>query len=829
MAPVFSRLSPTPLPDDVLRMVASLLSPGDLRNLIVSCKACHLVGVPVLYRSVEAWLDPANFHNMPFRADNRPLDFLLTIINSTLPGPCLSLPSRCYAAHLVTFTYGSWSTPCDFRGLPLLAEALRFTDRLRHLRIDVPSATVPILVDLFRRSSIIITPSTMLPGSSAFDRRPLPLLQSIRTSRIAIADALMQYRAIQTVAVDLSIKWEVLAKFLRAEAPWDPTHLRQLSIHVAGHPTTHGLLEGMLTAFPRVQHLAIRVSPSRGQLFNALRVLTDLPDLGRSLRTLSINHASTYPNFKPVLKDFGSFFADGYSKRPALRQVVMGATMWMRATICNQWSFVEFERSYELKGWAWLEHRNEGDDAPTALKCGTQRFGPSCATGFVSICPWPPRCQGVYAGGIRPANTQHVRGVSQTLLSPFEQLLLGEHPRTVDNICFCWTPDVLMKIRRLSTSTFYAVEAYFCRQWNVNIHLRRWFGDVPHFLRQLGDCDGLVAGSEALTFFDRRRFLGNDLDVYLPPHGVLPMGRYLKTYGYVFQPSSGEHLWFDAAAMLFLTSQHGIRVPQYTGTNAKSASNKQHTPKHNPGYGFSTFDFIRPSRADLPATYGTHVQLIGVNCDPMEFIINNFHSTGVMNMLTPTHAISLFPHTTFIKEETFNCRDLSDYPGWNAPWVNKYRKRGFNVFVASDRLPRRRELVTWKRKVGDTMTWILPYTRTGLNAKAPTLAPYSRYTFEVLDVSFGVAPPGAVVRVGPRFSYRQVLRCTYCNRDLDTPYVPVPWPGSRTPRFPASSRLLTRSKLPPHSRIPLCRHLTTSLPSPMLTPMKGGTLRRRSS
>ena len=85
-----------------------------------------------------------------------------------------------------------------------------------------------------------------------------------------------------------------------------------------------------------------------------------------------------------------------------------------------------------------------------------------------------------------------------------------------------------------------------------------------------------------------------------------------------------------------------------------------------------------------------------------------------MNVLTQTHAISLFPRSTFIHEETYSCRDLSGYPDWKAPWMDKYRKRGFDVFIASDKFPTRRpELGTWKRKVGDALTWVLPYKCTG--------------------------------------------------------------------------------------------------------------------
>ncbi len=86
---------------------------------------------------------------------------------------------------------------------------------------------------------------------------------------------------------------------------------------------------------------------------------------------------------------------------------------------------------------------------------------------------------------------------------------------------------------------------------------------------------------------------------------------------------------------------------------------------------------------------------------------------GVMNVLTATHAISLFPCTTFVEEQTFACQDLSRYPNWHAPWMDTYRKRGFEVFVATDRIPPHAELVAWRRKVGDARTWILPYRRTG--------------------------------------------------------------------------------------------------------------------
>ncbi|PIL26210.1 hypothetical protein GSI_11965 [Ganoderma sinense ZZ0214-1] len=362
MAPVFSRLNPAPLPDDVLRTIASFLPSGDLRNLTISSKALHSAGAPILYRSIEAWFVPTPFFANATCIDNRPAGVLETLINGTLPRTTRSIPSRCYAAHVVTLCYGSWSMPCDFRALPLLAEALRFTHKLRHLRIDVGNSTIPILLDIFRRASIIITPSSLLKTSGPFDRRPLPCLQSIRVCRIALADALMQHRRIETVAIELAVKEEVLAKFLRAEAPWNPRYLRQLSLNIMGCSAPPGLLESFLIAFPALQHLALRVASGRAPEFmqDSLATLQNLPELGGSLHTLSINHGNFYPNLAPSLEQLHTLFKDGLCTRSALKAVVLGGSMWTREDMYAAWSFVAFQNSY-LTHWPWLLHSSEGE------------------------------------------------------------------------------------------------------------------------------------------------------------------------------------------------------------------------------------------------------------------------------------------------------------------------------------------------------------------------------------------------------------------------------------------------------------------------------------
>ena len=238
------------------------------------------------------------------------------------------------------------------------------------------------------------------------------------------------------------------------------------------------------------------------------------------------------------------------------------------------------------------------------------------------------RCfKGLTPGAIRPYDARFKRGLAHSLMSPFELLLLAQHPETIDNICLHWTPEVLLKIRRLSSAMFYAIEAYFCRRMDIIHHMRRWFPNVPRFLHHLSVCDGLVSGSEALAFLDRR-FHGQNLDIYLPIHGVLPMGRFLKTCGYIYQAESNTHLMFDASAVMF-SSRHALRGSIADGSGAK------HGKKYNSGYSFTTFDFVRPLPFGLPFTHGSHVKLIGVACNPMEFIVNNFHSSTQFHFNVP--------------------------------------------------------------------------------------------------------------------------------------------------------------------------------------------------
>ncbi|KAH9858154.1 hypothetical protein C2E23DRAFT_715947, partial [Lenzites betulinus] len=347
--------------------------------------------------------------------------------------------------------------------------------------------------------------------------------------------------------------------------------------------------------------------------------------------------------------------------------------------------------------------------------------------------------------------------------SVFERFLLGAPNVVVDRFFSSWTPDLIMRLRAVNSNMFLGVESYISRAWNIERSLERWFFHVGAFLRMLDLCEGVVSGSEAQQHFGRHEYRGNDLDIYLPYHGVLRMGRWLKQQAFVYQPSGNKHIFFDAAAIM-LASAAGRGFEGYSGSRHAAAST------------VSTFNFVRPldKAHQSLGMDGAHIQLIVVSQDPVQFIVENFHSTGVMNYITGQHAVSLFPHATFVDHQMLVCQDTTQNRPIHEGWMAKYRKRGFTIIEGTNDPPCTPEFREWMRHVGDCRTWVLPHERSGMSSVlicastidiwACRLVPSKRQSpplktahFEVMPSYSGVASSGAALRVGPRFVYRCVV------------------------------------------------------------------------
>ena len=253
-------------PADVVLLITRLLCLRDKRALLLTCRTYSYVVSPVLYRSLSV------FFPVPERDDPEYMDppsyRLLVCLVRSMGCAARSIRPRCNPQLLVTFAYCSDSGQADLRALPLVGDVLRAAVRLRHLSIDVPAGSVPLLLDIFRRAGVVITPTVLgLEGAEpAPDRAILPSLTSIRSTRLALIDAMMRYRAIDTVVLEVSPNDIALAKFLRPTPAWNPSHLRHLFLSYAGGHWIDTLAGAIFASFPSLEHLALRVSTREAAL-----------------------------------------------------------------------------------------------------------------------------------------------------------------------------------------------------------------------------------------------------------------------------------------------------------------------------------------------------------------------------------------------------------------------------------------------------------------------------------------------------------------------------------------------------------------------------------
>lgn len=272
MAPAFSRARTAGpfLPSDVIYEIACLVDVPTRRALLLCCSEYHHPVARVLYRSIYILIESPDRGCKYLR--HAPFHLLSSLIRSMHPKT--GVPPRVNAQYLVTFAYVSTSTRANFRAAPLLGEVFRAAVRLRHLRLDIADCEVDGVLDVLRRAQVIILPSTTFAGRYTArcrtDQRVLPSLESVRSTSLAIIEALMRYRSIDTVILDAVPNDKTLGIFLRTLPPWDPTTLRRLALSYCS-VDFEPFLVAVFASFPCLEQLSVRV-PRRG--FPALQFAT---------------------------------------------------------------------------------------------------------------------------------------------------------------------------------------------------------------------------------------------------------------------------------------------------------------------------------------------------------------------------------------------------------------------------------------------------------------------------------------------------------------------------------------------------------------------------
>ena len=246
-------------PADIVLLVARLLGVRDRRALLLTCKAYSYVVSPILYRSLNAFF-PFPERDSPKYQDPCSYRLLVCLVRS-MGRVGRQIRPRCNPQFMVTFAYCSDSFQADLRALPLLGDILRATSRLRHFAIDISMDSVALALDIFRRTGVIITPTApeLDVGRPLPDRLILPRLESICSTRLAVVEALMRYRSVNTIYLEISPNDVALAKFLRPIPAWNPAHIRRLSLSYLGYYCYDTLIGTIFTSFPSLEHFAFRV------------------------------------------------------------------------------------------------------------------------------------------------------------------------------------------------------------------------------------------------------------------------------------------------------------------------------------------------------------------------------------------------------------------------------------------------------------------------------------------------------------------------------------------------------------------------------------------
>ena len=261
-------------------MVALYLNVSERRALLVSSRELHWVVAPLLYRSLEVACLPRSWNEEEEANAHLPFLILTSLVQSMRPRGRLT--PRCNAQYLVSFSYCSHILEADFRAVPLIGEILRVAFRLRHLRIDVGGDGVPVILKIFHRVDLIISPTSTLTALGVFHHRvTLPCLESVRSSHIAIVDALMRYRSIATVVIDTSPSEANLKTFFRAHPPWNANSLRRLALGYTVHVAPTDIYRAIYVSFPNIEHLEVRVSGVGG--LTLIDVSAMMPLLGTAI------------------------------------------------------------------------------------------------------------------------------------------------------------------------------------------------------------------------------------------------------------------------------------------------------------------------------------------------------------------------------------------------------------------------------------------------------------------------------------------------------------------------------------------------------------------
>nr|VWP01283.1 Protein kinase domain-containing protein [Ganoderma boninense] len=319
----------------------------------------------------------------------------------------------------------------------------------------------------------------------------------------------------------------------------------------------------------------------------------------------------------------------------------------------------------------------------------------------------------------------------------------------------------VFRMYRVSVRVSVAVHHYVRTTWTLDTFLDRWFGpdSSEDVMDKLDECGAIISGSTVLQFLSRLPpNPESDLDIFVPLTGLLEFGRWLQRTGYTYRPRGTSPMtFFDVAA---------LTVP------ARWSAGKHAPVTFDPlsfVQPFEVFDFVDETERRLDRTRSERLQLVVILGDPRKHILT-FHSTVVMNYISGSKAVSIFPISTVDAQVSWVCRGPPSVGGAvygaHPSWREKYKARGYSVVdgYGPEMTPEPNELKL-QRSIGDTYTWTIDFERAPVFARRGGLSDpvkeRDKVAFEIITTSRGPVTSGCYMNISPPFTTSFVDESTF--------------------------------------------------------------------
>ncbi|KAK7040370.1 hypothetical protein VNI00_009840 [Paramarasmius palmivorus] len=271
-------------------------------------------------------------------------------------------------------------------------------------------------------------------------------------------------------------------------------------------------------------------------------------------------------------------------------------------------------------------------------------------------------------------------------------------PTTHDALLEGLPPQDLVTYAKVSKKARQVVYDFYRRAYRVERILSRYFSpeEIQRF-RILQHAIGfIISGSSALTLFTRSPpYPDSDLDVYVDARWCALLLQFLESHGYAYEP--------------IMTASKRQSEDMYR-TLDEAMNRPQEEENGHPGFFGSRSEYSTPGIREVFnfVRDGKKIQVVACTATPVEVILG-FHSTVVMCLLCYSHAICLYPRTTFIDHQTlanYRCHENQDAAR------QKYAERGWEVIQTVDafRGISQHSDVNYfdRRHLTDSLCWTIP-------------------------------------------------------------------------------------------------------------------------